>query len=379
MVMNMKTPIQYLTLSACLWTGTSRLLVAQEVWENSRRPLSELIELRDEKATLPESKWVGRDQRKVDREMEKIQNRLLQVLERSELTFHRDAYHSVAGEQEGLRLQLRELREQRVGAPEQKAAHQVFTKSKEDYDQDIAKVEEQIRALDRERDRHVEAMRAEYAKMGIGLKEDQVRFYLSSVSGNDIMAMSSLFHHTREINRQLEELIKANPGDIEASRRYYGVHVVLLETMKHAHERMIDKIDNQYMGALSEIEQENERLIRETENLLTRSTSDQRDLLMRNRELQELTADTLVAYRHHLDQVRTQVSQRLDQLGVRHEIAANSYATLRVSSALANQIQQLMDELNLLRDMHLPSLIPFENEVLEEKFRSITRELEGAR
>lgn len=375
----MKTPIRYLILSVCLWAGTSPLLIAQEVWRDTRRPLSQLVELRDEKETLPESRWVGRDQRKVDREMERIQNRLLQVLERSELTLHRDAYHAVVSQQDELRLQLRELREQRVSAPDQRAAHQVFTKTREDYDQEITKAEEQIRALDRERDERVGDMQAEYANMGIELKEDQVLFYLSSVSGNDIMAMSSMFHHTRDINRQLEELIKENPGDIDSSRRYYGVHVVLLETMKHAHERMIDRMDHQYLGTLSELEQENERLIQQTETLLTRSTADQRDILLRNRELQALTASTLVAYRQHLVQVRTQVSQRLEQLRIRHEIAANSYATLRVSSALAAQIEQLVKELNLLQGMHLPALIPFDNEVLEEKFKAITRELEGAR
>lgn len=375
----MKTPIRYLILSVCLWAGTSTLLIAQEVWRDTRRPLSQLVELRDEKETLPESRWVGRDQRKVDREMEKIQDRLLEVLEQSELTRHRDAYHELLMEQEAMRLKLREFREQRISAPEQKSAHHVFTKSKEDYDQEIAKTEAQIQALDRERDVQVGDMQAEYAKMGLTLNEDQVTFYLSSVSGNDVMAMSSLFHHTRDINQQLEDLIKANPGDIDSSRRYYGVHVVLLETMQYAHERMIDKIDHQYLGGVSELELENERLMQETEKLLTRSATDQRDLLMRNRDLQGVTASTLIAYRHHLDQVRDQVSNRLDQLRIRHEVAANSYSTLRVSSALAAQIEQLINDLNTLHGMHLPALLPFENEVLEEKFKAITRELEGTR
>ncbi|MDA3875437.1 MAG: hypothetical protein PF795_15930 [Kiritimatiellae bacterium] len=377
--MSIQKRVFYSVVLGFLWPGHFGGLYAQELWRDSRAPLSELVELRNEKETLPESRWVGRDQRKVDREMDKIKDRLLQVLERSELTRQRDAYHAIVDQQESLRLELRDLRERRISAPDQKSTHQVFTKTREDYADDISEIEDHLRELDRQREERVKDMQAEYAEMGIELKEDQVQFYLSSVSGDDIMAMSSLFHHTREINQQLEDLIKANPEDIDSSRRYYGVHVVLLETMQHAHEKMVEKIDHQYLGALSELEQENDRLIEETENLLSRSTVNEQDLLLRNRQLQELTGRTLVAYRHHLDQVRAQVSDRLDQLRRRHEIAANSYATLRVSSALASQIAQLMKELNTLQGMHLPELLPFENEVLEEKFKAITKELEGAR
>jgi hypothetical protein len=378
--MKLKKHFRHLRLSACLsLLGCAGKLAAQEVWRDSRAPLSELVELRDEKATLPESKWIGRDQRNVDREMDRIKDRLLLVLERSELTKYRDAYHVAATEQDELRHRLRELHEQRVSAPDQRAAHQVFTKTREDYDQEIDKVMETIQALDREREAHLKDMLSEYSEMGIELKAEQVRFYLSSVSGNDLMAMSSLFHHTREINRQLEELIRANPEDIDSSRRYYGVHVVLLETMQHAHEKMVEKIDQDYLGALSDLEIENEQLMKATEKLLSGSSMEERDLLLRNRQLQDLTAQTLVAYRQHLDQVRTQVSQRLDQLSRRHEIAANSYATLRVSSSLAAQIEQLVQDLNTLQGMHLPALLPFESEVFEEKFKAITRELEGAR
>ncbi|MEX2606612.1 MAG: hypothetical protein WD708_04640 [Kiritimatiellia bacterium] len=368
-----------LLVLGCLGAGGFGSLCAQEVWRDSREPLSELVELRNEKATLPESKWMGRDQRKVDREMDKIKDRLLKVLERSELTTQRDVYEAVVREKEALRLELRELRERRISAPDQKPAHQVFTKTREDYDKDIAAVEEKIRVLEREQETRVTELQNEYAEMGIELKREQILFYLSSISGDDIMAMSSLFHHTREINRQLEELIKANPGDLESSRRYYGVHVVLLETMKHAHEKMVEKIDQQYLTALSELEQKNGQLMEQTEKLISRSTVEEQDLLLRNRQLQELTSRTLVAYRGHLDQVRTQVSERLDKLKRRHEIAANSYATLRVSTALAAQIEQLMNELNTLQGMHLPAMLPFENEVLEEKFKAVTKELEAAR
>jgi hypothetical protein len=188
--------------------------------------------------------------------------------------------------------------------------------------------------------------------------------------------MSTLFHHTREINAQLETLIRADPADLPSARRYYGVHVVLLETLMHAHEILIQKIDTQYLPDLSALEAENERLIRDTNNLLDRTPPEQQDQLLRNRQLQDLTAETLAVYRRHLDQVRSQITQSLDAVSLRHEIADNSYATLRVSSALAEQIEQVLKDLGTLQSMHLPPLLPFNNEILEQKFREITRELE---
>ncbi|MCC5845982.1 MAG: hypothetical protein JJU05_17175 [Verrucomicrobia bacterium] len=377
--MIMKNFLKKFAVTLCLWPFFSATLTAEEIWRAARRPLSDLVELRDERETLPESRWLGRDQRRVNRDMDRIKNRLLQVLERSELTKHRDAHHAAVAEQEAWRARLRELRELQLSAPEERSPHQVFTKTKQDYARDIEKAVEAIRALDREREARVNEMREEYARMGIDLNVDQIQFYLSSVSGDEIMGMSALFHHTRDINRQLEALIRANPEDIDSARRYYGVHVVLLETMQHAHAKMVERIDQKYIGALSDLEQENEALIQRTEELLSGSTSRERDVLLRNRQLQDLTARTLTAYRQHLDQVRTRVAERLSQLNRCHEIAANSYATLRVSSALASQIEQLIRDLNTLQDMHLPELLPFENQLFEEKFRAITRELEGAR
>ena len=103
----------------------------------------------------------------------------------------------------------------------------------------------------------------------------------------------------------------------------------------------------------------------------------QRGVLESSLRTQQVTADTLVLYREHLTNVRERIEKGLEAVRLRHAVAKNAYDTIHISSVLASEMQTALKDLNTLRDMHLPDLVPIADAVIQQKFNEITSALQA--
>ncbi len=375
--LRMKTP--HLLLCACLLTpATPRAEESpQALWKESREPLLEVIDLEATRGDLPKSKWIGRDQKDLDREINKLLDDVLKVMEVSGLTEARETYRALGDRIDRRRTEVRELREATLSADEEKSPLEFYKKTREEYLEEIAARETDIQNLKDQQEAQIDLMMEAYQNMGLKLSGEQVRFYLSSISGSDMMDLSAVFDNVRLLNNQLEELVMQSPDDPEAARRYYGIHVTLIHTMRYAHERVLDRIDHLYLDRIGELEKQNDALMKETKDLIRFSDPEHQGLLQSSLNTQEVTADALVLYREHLQNVRDQVYEGQKALDQRFKVAMNAYQTINIAATLAAEMQSAVKDLSALRNMHLPALVPLNSDALQQKFSEITRELEG--
>jgi len=336
----------------------------------------DIMELEETRKDLPKSKWLSRDQKDLDREINLLLESVVDVMEISGLTEARQAYRELNRRIEKRRIELREYREATLSADEEKSPLEFYKTTRAEYEEAIAALEQDIQNLKQQQEEEVTNMMEAYREMGLSLSEEQVRFYLSSISGSDMMDLSALFENVRILNSQLEELVRKSPDDPEAARRYYGIHVTLIRTMLYAHDQVLNRIDHLYLERINELEKQNNQLMKETRQLIRFSEAEHLTILESSLRTQQVTQEALTLYKQHLQNVRAQVYEGQKALDQRFTVAMNAYQTIRIAATLASEMESAVNDLRALRDMHLPTLIPLNSDALQQKFSEITRELE---
>jgi hypothetical protein len=351
---------------------------AARAWSQCRERMLAVLELHRESASLPSRSWLRRDRRKAAEDVNALLDEILDVLRVSALSECRADYAELADSIAERREDVRRLRERSITAPERKSVLTFLSLTRDGCLRRINRREREIAFLQEQQDALVEELAAEYKRMGMPLHPDQVRFYLSSVSGKDIMSLSAVFDNVRMLNAQLEKLLAANRGDPEAARRYYGIHLVMIQTVLRAHEVVLANIRDRYLVRLDELSTRNASVREETEALMAGGpTPEQRQILAASLQAQATTDEALSLYRMHLQTMAERIGKAHEALHSRYMIARNAYETISVSSALAAEMQTAIEGIAALRRMHLPELIPFDNEAIQQRFNEITVALEA--
>lgn len=363
-------------LSLFLFQGYAQENNAGNLWKQSKDSMLDIMELEETRKDLPKSKWLSRDQKDLDREINLLLESVVDVMEISGLTEARQAYRELNRRIEKRRIELREYREATLSADEEKSPLEFYKTTRAEYEEAIAALEQDIQNLKQQQEEEVTNMMEAYREMGLSLSEEQVRFYLSSISGSDMMDLSALFENVRILNSQLEELVRKSPDDPEAARRYYGIHVTLIRTMLYAHDQVLNRIDHLYLERINELEKQNNQLMKETRQLIRFSEAEHLTILESSLRTQQVTQEALTLYKQHLQNVRAQVYEGQKALDQRFTVAMNAYQTIRIAATLASEMESAVNDLRALRDMHLPTLIPLNSDALQQKFSEITRELE---
>jgi len=354
--------------------AAERAGLAASAWDKVRESVSKVLELNRLKALLPEKAWIGLDQRDADRKIGELLEELSVALEVSSLTDGRRRYAELERQIADAQAQIAECGERALFAPEP-SPFNPFKKSKKDFERELAELKHRVEKCEQAKLAILEQLRLEYERIGVRLTHAQLRFYLASVSGRDVIALSALFHNVRELNGLLEGLVRENPDNAELARRYYGLHVVLIKTLIHGHEMVLRNVERQYLPKVQELRAQVRQVVRETEALLARADAPARPMLEANRRAQETSAQVLDLYQTHLTDTQARVRQSLDEVQRRYLVAKNAYDTLQVASLLIDQMQTCVQDLALLQAMHLPQLLRLEGNPLEQKFNEITTRL----
>lgn len=348
---------------------------ATRAWEACREKLTRALRIEEEKRNLPRSAWFRRDRNSANKDIDALLDDALEALAVSPMVNLR-ARHAV------LETEIREARgrvsrysEEKIFAPESTSALNPFSRSRKDYERKIDELRTRIDALQKQKDELVVKLQKEYAAIGVALSREQVRFYLSSVSGEDIVGLSAVFNNVKELDLQLAGLIRQDPGNTDSARRYYGVHVVLIRTVMRAHEAVVDKIEDHYIPRIADLARRNRRAAEETQRLLRDADGSDRGVLEGSARAQEVTGTAIEIYAQHLKDLRERVSAAREELRSRYDVARNAYDTIMVASSLVDDMTSCIKDLGALQEMHLPEMLTIDSDALQVKFDEITAAL----
>ncbi len=287
---------------------------------------------------------------------------------------------------EGLRKNIRELddqmaklREKQLLAPKDGMLPGVLTDTVDSLGKQIDDARQRV-ALNRAEIAKTKSDVHEALKQsGIHLAPEQVDLLLDSVLSGDLVRLVAVFNSAKQIDAQLAKLMAASGENINAARKYFGMHAALFALLVHAQDSLIAKVDKQYLPRLSTVEIDIRNARAKTAELLrAENREDQKRALESNRQSQQLADEAAKGYRRYLLQQREQVAKARQRATHDLRIADNTFETVEVSFQLRNLMRDASASFEAIQKLEAPTFDQiFRNEELRREFESLTRKLDA--
>ena len=345
-----------------------------EVWENITPTLEELAVLKRERQDLPDSAWVGRDKEENQEDINALLDRAVGILSLSEANPIRAEIRAFEARIREAKDRIADNRQAIVNAPVKSA----WKSTIDDYRQKIADQEAAIDSYQAEIAKLTQEFGAALGDSGVQLTPDQLDLLLTSVVGDDVIQSGIVYANVKRISEQLMQLTLETREDLAVSKRYYGMHTILLEILLHMQQTSISQIDQRYLPAIEQILSEVDEISATTHRLLQVQTDPgHRRHLLANLQAQKLTARTATLYRKHLLAQRKAILQARSRTSSDLRVARNTYRTVMVSGELINLLQTSQQSFDQMLAIQPPALLVFENKRMKQEFAALTARLSG--
>ncbi len=340
------------------------------LWEGVLPTLEETLALEERQASLPEDRWLGEDQASNQAAIDELLDQAVALLSTSTTQDHRQRIRALQHEITQARQDIATYRRERVAAP----TESLIKKTLADYDAVIAERQADIRRYEAELETVKRQFAGELRALGLELSDDQLDFMLTTVVGDNLIDLGILFDNVKVITGQLERLVEESGEDLQSARRYYGLYVILLKSLRQMHLQVELAIANSYIPRIDAIAQRATELSAETQALLKRNP-DRQAILQANLDAQRLTLEAAEIYRQYLDEQGRQITAARVALETDIATAWNTYETVRVSGELVGLVKASRKLLDGLISRQVPALRPFRNLEMQREFEKLTEQL----
>jgi hypothetical protein len=344
-------------------------------WDKLTTALADTLQLRDKQETLPDSSFWGEDKNSNAKKINALLDQALAILLQGDANDLRKQALQLREEIPGQQMQLDDLRNKRISAPESSKAPWVTTRP--DIESQITRLEGEIAA----KKRTLADINGKIAKalrqMGLDLEDKQIDIFLTSVTGDDLFQNTVIFANVKLVVEKLAELSREDRDNLEISRRYTGMYLVLNDLLIVSQEGLIGKIDQDYKPHLAKIRAEAETLRLEAQDRARQSqyTDAQKNVFKANAQANAMTVRVSELYSELLQSQRASVMTTLVELRRGRDVAENTYKTVRSTGDLRNLIRSGLELFDSIQALSMPQIQSFENDAIRKEFEEINKRL----
>jgi hypothetical protein len=150
----------------------------------------------------------------------------------------------------------------------------------------------------------------------------------------------------------------------------------LSEILGYSQREYINKIENVYLPAIDQIEDQIKESIKFAESSLKDIvSSNNRDILKNNIRSNQFSLKVVESYRNILTGQIANLEGALLRTDEQILVAYSTYDTAANSANLVNLINETQNTFDQIMDMQVPDIVPFENTELELKFQEISEQI----
>ncbi|MBQ7558646.1 MAG: hypothetical protein IJT20_00105 [Synergistaceae bacterium] len=350
-------------------------------WDSLTGNLTDALKLRDKNDSLPKNSWLPfkEDQQSNARKINALLDSAMKILVNGEAGDMRREAGELREKLSSQRIELDELRNKRINAPESSYAFWRMTKDK--ADKKISELENEIKNGEERLKEINENLASALKNIGLELDGKQTEILLNSVTGDDLLKNTVIFSNVKSVVTKLEALSQNETNSLEITRRYTGMYLVLNDLLIHTQEELVKKIDGEYKPKLNLIIAEAQNLKREA---LSRSnqkaySAEQRKSFAANAKSNEMTIQVANLYGKLLNSQRESTMTAIKNLKLNRDLAENTYRTVRSSGELRGLIHSGLSLFDALDgNLSMPELKIFESEVMRLEFEEINRRLKNS-
>ena len=342
------------------------------IWEDVIANLEKGLEIKEQMKKAPESAIFAEDKSSIRKEFDEVLDDIIALIlddgifnYRKEI---RDAEESIAS----LKKSILKYREKKITAP----LESKIRTTKAQYDSKIIDARTSIIEYRKKIAETKVAMSQSFKEQGIDISPDQIDVLLSRVDGDDIIQMTLVMDVLKQITQQLLGIMQESGEELVHAKKYYGMHMVLLELVVYIQEKFISKIENKYIPRINQITDQTQKMLAKTsERISAEENLQRRNIYYQNYESQKLTLKTAILYRQNLVDEMEQVREAIAVSRKNLELSKNTYETVTLSSDLFKIISTSQEMMKEVMRLQVPTIIPFENIQIKEKYRELTEKI----
>lgn len=356
-----------------------------QLFETVVPKLEQALGLVDQHADLPDNSLIPFkvDKQSNSAEINALLDQAIEALNVSEVSDYRqrirDANDAIAESQQ----EIADYRRQRISADKASEQSQIdkvnpFVLSKEGIDEAIESEREKITEQEQLLVTLKKSFADELSKIGVEVDDAGVESLLSSVSGDDIVTMAVVFENIKRMTTQLQTLTEESSEALDVSKRYYGLYVVMLQTMDRIQKTFVRDVNDRHIPKLKEFSESAKVNIRQARALMKVNGGD-KDVLLANVRSNQLTMETAELYIEYLQRNAALIANENKFAQKKIATAMNTYDTVKLSSDVAALMNTGRRDFETLMRLKVPSLREFGNDAIRKEFQRMTSELRASR
>ena len=341
-----------------------------EVWGDVLSQLNDGLTVFNKIQDAPDSSLFGEDKKSLRNDFNEILDEIIVLLDDPSIKDYRGQIDALNRNIEETKKEISTYKEERVTAPRD---HMVKT-TKSGYDKQIKQAKQDIVQFNREIRAVHRRLIERFKLIGLDLDMEQVKVLLSRVDSENIIQMSVVFDVIKQITKQLMELTQSSGEEVNTAKKYYGMHVVLIEMVIHMQDKYIEKINTTFLPKIGKITDATVSLSQTTKsNIRREKDQNRRKIYKKNLNAQELTLKVARLYMDNLKSQRGKVLKAKSKAVDDFRLAHNTYQTVEVSSDLVNLLNTSQDSFEAVMNLQVPEIVPFESLEMQKKYQELSK------
>ena len=347
--------------------------------------LEDSVSFLDEEITLPDDSFFGKDKDDVKEEIDEFLDELFVMLELSKVIELRETYGELEKKIDTENNEISELKKEQVFAPAESESSlskivpdskytdsikQFIAETKGDYEKIIQIKKKNIKGYEIELDKIAVGISEALYEKNINMDPEQLKVWLSSAIGDDIISMSVVFSHIKDITLQLEELTATSGENLSYAKKYYGMVVMLHKLIVYMQNRFIADVENNIKPKLLQFNKEANTNLKEAKKLYRNDNNNQ--VLKSNIDANNLTIKAINLYLDIVNSQQRKIKKALKISKEQEKVAINTYKTVKLSSMVSALINNGLKTFDTLSKLQIPDMAKFENKEIQEQFRKLT-------
>ena len=346
-------------------------------WDNLTGNLTDALKLRDKNDTLPKSSWLPftENQKSNNKKINKLLDAAMKILVNGEAGDLRREAGELREKISKQRIELDDLRNKRINAPE--SSYMFWKMTKDKADKKISELEDEIKDGEERLQDINSNLTASLKTIGLELDENQTEILLNSVTGDDLLKNTIIFSNVKTVVTKLEALAQNDTNSLEITRRYTGMYLVLNDLLILTQEELVKKIDGEYKPKLNLIIAEAQSLKKDALSKSNNNaySTEQKKSFAANAKSNEMTIQVANLYNELLNSQRKSAMNSIKSMKLNRDLAENTYRTVRSSGELRGLIHSGLNLFDSIKGLSMPELKIFESEVMRLEFEEIDRRL----
>jgi outer membrane protein OmpA-like peptidoglycan-associated protein len=344
------------------------------IWEDVIGGLEKGLAINREMEKAPDHAIFGEDKTSLRKDFNDVLDDIIDLLLDDNLFNYRETIRESKKKISQAEQDILRYREKKIVAPIESR----IKTPKADYEK---KIDEARETIAREKAAIIQtktAMSQNFKELGINLTPEQIDVLLSRIDGDDIIKMTLVMDVLKQITSQLLGIMQESGEELVHAKKYYGMHMVLLELVVYIQDKLIDKIARHYLPKIDQIiDHTKEMLAKTNQKISSEENMQRRNIYYQNYQSQQLTLKTAILYRQNLLNELQQVREARAVSRKNLELSKNTYETVTLSSDLFKIIASSQEMMKEVMKLQIPTIIPFENSQMKEKYQELTKKLQG--